>query len=97
MVVNNQTRKVPADNRPANSESKWWQRRAYRLPLILITFLITNQLEYHPELNPFGSVIVIINAVLGLWIWAEILLGIIGLILRLVRKMGSKSKKEQKP
>jgi hypothetical protein len=65
----------------------WWKRRWLRVLILLVLFVIVFQLEQYPSSNPFGANIVVINAILGIWIWAELLIGLVKGVVWVAKKM----------
>ena len=65
----------------------WWKRRWLRVLILLVLFVIVFQLEQYPSSNPFGANIVIINAILGIWIWVELLIGLVKGVIWVAKKM----------
>lgn len=68
-------------------KKSWWRRRWLRVILLVIILAILVQLEQYPSSNPFGANVVILNAVVGIWIWVEIIIGLIKGIVSLVKKL----------
>ena len=69
----------------------WWKRRWLRVLILLVLFVIVFQLEQYPSSNPFGANIVIINAILGIWIWVELLIGLVKGVIWVAKKMFRKA------
>lgn len=71
----------------SNKNRKNWYKRSWiRLIILFVVFAMT---------MPMALNIVILNAVTGIWIWIEIIVGIIGGILWLVNKLFGRKRRQQ--
>jgi hypothetical protein len=74
-----------------DNKTYWWERRSIRLAMLVIIYAISIQLEHNPELNPIGSLIVVIIAACVLWFWVELIFGFANLVKRLLAKRKKKA------
>jgi uncharacterized membrane protein len=72
------------------SKKSWYKRRWIRILILIIIIVILVQLEQNPSSNPFGANVVILNAIVGIWLWVEIIVGIISGVIWLIKKLRNK-------
>lgn len=76
-----------------NLEKKsWWKRRWIRVVILLIVFGVLVLLEQQPSTNSLGANVVILNAIVGIWLWIEIIIGFVTGVVWAVKKLPSKDK-----
>ena len=73
------------------SKKSLYKRRWIRILILIIVFVILVQLEQNPSSNPLGANVVILNAIVGIWLWVEIIVGLISGIVWMIRKLRHKA------
>lgn len=73
-------------------KKSWWKRRWIRIVSLSVIFIILVQLEQYPTTNPFGANVVVLNAIVGIWLWAEIIVVLIAGVVWAVKKLMNKAK-----
>ena len=77
-------------------KKSWWKRRWIRIAILLIIFAVIVQLEQQPSSNPLGANVVVFNAIIGIWLWVEIVVGLIVGIIWVVKKLWKSIAKNKK-
>ena len=72
------------------SKKSWYKRRWVRILILVIVFVILVQLEQNPSSNPLGANVVILNAIVGIWLWVEVIVGIISGVIWAIKKLRNK-------
>lgn len=73
------------------SKKSWYERRWVRILILIIVFVILVQLEQNPSSNPLGANVVILNAIVGIWLWIEIIVGLAKGVVWLVKKLRNRN------
>jgi hypothetical protein len=73
------------------SKKSWYKRRWARILILIIVFVILVQLEQNPSSNPLGANVVILNAIVGIWLWIEIIVGLVKGVVWLVKKLRNRN------
>lgn len=73
------------------SKKSWYKRRWIRILILIIIFVILVQLEQNPSRNPLGANVVILNAIVGIWLWIEIIVGLVKGVVWLVKKLRNRT------
>ena len=73
------------------SKKSLYKRRWIRILILIVVFVILVQLAQNPSSNPLGANVVILNAIVGIWLWVEIIVGLISGIVWMIRKLRHKA------